>query len=692
MSFARRLRDREKQESDQVKAGIPLPVGKGFRPEIWTDAFHALTNNSPEDRNGYEAGLFLFGRLELARKKFEELGQHIAVFDPGNRALALCSYLNTYLAKALADDAERNQGEHYDIERMLSDRPFGHLEQSGYTLNEALQLFTDGVKFPLRSAVGGATFGVGSPSRPELTHQAAIDNEVLLGRIYDSFESVWQSVQWHGSLLHRRGLEYVVDELSSTNSIERCIDLFRRARRIASTGHEISSFFQRQPLLFKRIPIVEGQTLALRSIDSISAKQRLLVHAIEIQRDSTAALELKRFLAEIHPKLNLSIEKILEIWGLLSIVASQCLERAITSDPGPLSDEIAYMKDVPVFLRSQLVETISACASVSPEQVCRVLDRFTFLVDPHRGHVDKRRRDELWDRPLVRHGDHLALVWQPLVNCEYTRLISKLAKDVKELQEQHAEKGRVFENYVSEVLHGLLTHCSPRIRGHLQMMRARIEPTDFPLGDVDAVLIIGDTALVMECRTLPHVATAYEYWDAENDLLYEKGTQAIRKRDYLRKNPNWLASLAAEEGTSIRQEIKKYVAVVVSNSFMFEGGRSEEPYYLHVDTLSSILSSGGVRFEDWVDGKEVAYFVDYFNGTENPAEAMMCAVAKPAKAEVYRKCLNLIELPLAGLEKNDFYGWVRQWVVKIPEDGQVLELLKRCSFAHLLKEVTAQGG
>lgn len=678
MHFSAKLRERGGRP-DRAALGVSLPASHGFKPSEWTAAYNELADGSMEDRNAFEAGMFLFERMERVRDELRKMSGYVQSFPSDDRVIGLCGFLNTHLIKLVKSHFEHREADVLAIEHSLSARTLGGYPGDKYTVSEALQGMLDGAKHPLRAAIAGAPLGVPTPSSPTIGRDDAIRNEIALGRIYDGFECAWQSVQWSGARLHRRGLEYRFDETDDLHFVESRLDLFRREQRFTRDGLEMLPIVERRFSGAMRVAVPEGDALTVRLVDDLHPDLRRNVIAVQNQRVTTTALEVEPFEEVIHPNFEISISKVLDIWFHLSFIASCCLNQASERSG---QQELALAADARKFPTTRLADAIAQCTELDARRVALVLQRLTFSLGPQRG-----RWDELWDRPLVPSGEHLILVWQPFIGCEYTRLIARLASEVPELQDAHSVKGRYFEKHVAEVLQLAFDRSPVHVRQRAKVLQTRIDPEDKSMGDVDVVLVVGDTAFVMECRAMRNAATSYEYWEVKNELE-EKLPKILRKTNYLRRNSGWLEAIAAKQGHALGEKVRRYVAVVVSNNYMFEGCRDAEPFYVHVDTLLNAVLMGGPRFGDVVEGREVEYMADYFGNFANPADAMLRAIAKPAKAEMYRRCLHPGVFPMPGIgDSEDHSGTVQQWALKFPELGHIRSLLDQCSFASMLREV-----
>ncbi|AZN35145.1 hypothetical protein [Iodobacter ciconiae] len=289
-------------------------------------------------------------------------------------------------------------------------------------------------------------------------------------------------------------------------------------------------------------------------------------------------------------------------------------------------------------------------------------------------------KQTLWQRPLLKQGDGLLLVWLPLIGSHPMHLIAEWAKEAKHLEVINNKRGLGFEVEVATVLSAAIQQSS--FCEDAFVFRSRIEMPDRKIGDIDVILILGDTAFVLECRNLMHPATPHEFWSVAYELN-EKIDQVVRKRNYLFDNPAILSGLIAESPFSqVNRKINKVVGVVVSNSYLFEGVSDVEPYFVHVDTLFNTILTGGPLFGDMGDdGREITLHVDYFKPNVPPSETLIRAIAKPAKAEFYRQCINRMDFPIPAVDQTEPYGIFSKWVFTPPETGALRSMLNKCSFA-----------
>ena len=410
--------------------------------------------------------------------------------------------------------------------------------------------------------------------------------------------------------------------------------------------------------------------LVIRTLGQLSAELQQYCLGLAYQRfsileDNTAGL-LNEKLGTLK---DLTLRQVLDAWLQLGCLAGQSMMQARALPPAS-ADAVGHLASaIPA---NDLKHALQSLLKVNEPQASALLDFFTF----DGTHIEQ----SLWQRPLLRHAAGLLLAWTPLLTSHPMRLLSSWSRETANLEVEHAKRGRVFE---TEVVQGMLAAA---LHGELTTKHFVLGPgikiPDPRIGDIDALLVLDDTAFVLECRSLMHPATDHEFWDAIN-ALRNKTTQAIRKRDYLRTNPLVLSSLIAKSPfASGNRKINRVVALVVSNSFLLEGVNDAEPYFTHVDTLFNTLLCGGALFADiGPDGQEVELQVNFFDSNTKPADALIRAISRPPKAEYYRQCLTVLDAPIPAIDETEPFGMFRQWTFTPPQPGTLGPLLQRCSFA-----------
>jgi hypothetical protein len=330
---------------------------------------------------------------------------------------------------------------------------------------------------------------------------------------------------------------------------------------------------------------------------------------------------------------------------------------------------------------------MSLALEVSPTNAKIILNFLTY----QGGH------QTLWSRPLLVTDDVVLPLWWPLQAGHLMRLVDSWGGAKGSKGAHYSDKGHQYEDLIGDLLHRLSRHRDLSIPFIALGPRLAVKETaedGNEVGDVDAAFIVEKTLFILECRSVGYPAEAYEFWSV-NDALEDKIRQVTRKKNYIAENPEVIASWARKLQINLPIEsIERVVSVVVSNSFLLEGERKVEPYFVHLDTLFNLLLTGRSIFGGGSDEKEqeVEFHVDFRTQAASVADAIVRALQSPAKAEAYKASVVPREVTIPPFDQTDATGFVRSPVAELPSGiDEVESLLSRCSFFPYVSHVTVEG-
>lgn len=672
MSFLHYLQNRNNKE-------LKHPVSFGFSAAKWSDYFREHSDGSKADANIHEFGLFLHQRLEKLRDCLQQLESHCALVTADDVVLRIVRNLNAGCLRAEAEGLEALKNRQtIAIEEIGHGRTIKSGAGTMLTQQEALEGMTDAARHVLRRAMQkDRGYGADDPAAPVWPIEESLLAATHLAQFYEAYERQWQAALWSGCTFTQAGpgRPYILSELDSTVATDSTIDLVRRSNKYhrdftAARTMALSRSTMDEAILCRA---ADGG-LIIRKLGQLSAELQQYCLGLAYQRfsileDNTAGL-LNEKLGTLK---GVTLRKVLDAWLQLGCLACQDMMQARTLPP--TSEDAADHLARPM-RANDLNHALQSLLKVDEPQASVLLDFFTF--------DGKHIEQSLWQRPLLRHAGGLLLAWTPLLTSHPMRLLSNWSRETANLEIEHAKRGRAFEPEVVQAMLAAALHGALATKHFV--LGPGIKIPDPRIGDIDALLVLDDTAFVLECRSVMHPATDHEFWDAIN-ALRNKTTQAIRKRDYLRNNPLVLSSLIAKSPfASSNRKINRVVALVVSNSFLLEGENDAEPYFTHVDTLFNTLLCGGALFGDiGPDGQEVELQVNFFDSKTKPADALIRAISRPPKAEYYRQCLTVLDAPIPAIAETEPFGLFRQWTFTPPQPGTLGALLQRCSFAkHII--------
>ncbi|SFF64253.1 hypothetical protein SAMN05518865_102399 [Duganella sp. CF458] len=667
MSFLEYLRDRNNKE-------LKFPVSMGFCIEKWNDAFHKHSDGGSRDQSLHAFGLFLHRRLEKVRDCLQQLERQTHLLSVAEIGTRLVRQLNDGYLRLQLQGASAFEGkQHVSAEEITYGRPVKNILGARYTLQELLEHLTDSSRHVLRSAMSKRRgFGIAEPSPPVWDAEQALQGAITLAQFYDNFESQWQSALWSNTefQLYDFGYLYHTSEANSALSMQSTIDLSRRALKYHRDVDELRKLKLTEATMDELfLHHDQSGNIEVKRLGDLPERLQQLILSLAIQRIAITEENSLGLMRENHGIVTgLTVWQVYDAWLRLGGLAAQSMLESSRYEPNSSEYNSCVAKTLD---EVTLVRTLALALRIKAEQAQRVIDYFVFG-----GKVEQ----SLWQHPLLRQEKQLLIAWFPLLGSHPMRLVTSWAKETEHLRVVNSKRGRMFEQDVVDALSIASIRCPLQEKPFV--LGPGLNVANTAVGDIDALLIWGDTAFVLECRNVMHPATAHEFWDVEFGLQ-AKVSQAIRKRDHLRDCPSVLRQMIMSSPFSkLLRDIKTVVGVVVSNSYMLEGTREFDPYFVHLDTLFNILLAAGPQFEDFEEGThQTVFHVDSFNKDLQVGDALTRAIAKPAKAEYYRRRLRLEDFPIPGIDQTEPVGVASRWTFSPPEIGTLRKVLSECSFA-----------
>ena len=387
-----------------------------------------------------------------------------------------------------------------------------------------------------------------------------------------------------------------------------------------------------------------------------------------ILQDATLA----NFVQAIHPLVGLHISEIMVIWGELAVMAGQL--HALAQPLATVKDKSKLSTIVESRLsREEIIRTIKQCVVLSSDKVKECIDFLCFTAS---------KGTTLWDRPLLSAGDDVMLLWWPLQGAHHARLLSAWAKSHKKLAVAFDSKGPANEAILAEAIRDAIAKSSHR--DHMRFVGAALNPRHKPDEDIDLLMVIDDTAFVIETASIPAPAEAYEFYETEG-RLDKKAGQCRKQCAALKHDLNQIAEWAGDAG--LRGKVTKVFGLVVTNSYLRDGVYSDDVCYCHWDTLINVLS-GGMYFGLTRGAEEFTLKAPIQAGSgDSVADSVIAALQKSPKTEFYVRCIVPVDYKVKGFDETDIEGYYRALEVDIPPQEMLEQRVRECSFAPTLEEV-----
>ncbi|MFZ6845850.1 hypothetical protein [Undibacterium sp. RuTC16W] len=221
-------------------------------------------------------------------------------------------------------------------------------------------------------------------------------------------------------------------------------------------------------------------------------------------------------------------------------------------------------------------------------------------------------------------------------------------------------------------------------RDHIRFVGSCLRPRLKPDEEIDLLILVGDTAFVIETATIPSPAEAYEFLETEKRLNQKAGQcrdQCTILRQDLAQIDEWL------EDRDPTNPVTQVAGLVITNSYLRDGNYVGDICHCHWETLINIISYGGMHFGVLRNNQEFILKAEIKNvADETIADSILNALRRSPKAEFYAASLTCADMHIKGYDQTDQEGIYRAWKMEFPSPHDLEERLKNCSFGALLVE------
>ncbi|NBV17635.1 MAG: hypothetical protein EBS11_13865 [Janthinobacterium sp.] len=524
----------------------------------------------------------------------------------------------------------------------------------------------------------GGLGNLGGERREEFPLDDTMNQLMALAQHSLSIQRVWNSVVWWRAavVVTPDGRSYVVDERDSDLVSRATVDLARRPALMArafENSQGANSVTPNNNVLIPYIRLCDGR-LTLQALPAFLVPEEEREVLLEARRSHGILQDatLGNFIQEIHPQVGLCVSEIMVIWGELATIAGQLHTLAqsldILADKKKLSMIVASR-----ISKHELINTLRECVVLSSDKLRECIDFLCFT---------SAKGVTLWDKPLLSAGDDVMLLWWPLQGVHHARLLSAWAKNHKKLAIAFDSKGPANEAILAEAIRSAIVKSLHQ--SHMHFVGMALSPRHKPDEDIDLLIVIDDTAFVIETASIPSPAEAYEFHETEA-RLEKKAGQCRKQCIALKHDLNQIAEWANDE--SLRGKVTRVFGLVVTNSYLRDGLYSDDICYCHWDTLINVIS-GAMYFGLTRGVEDFTLMAPIQIGSHgNVADGVIAALRKSPKAEFFARCIVSVDYRVKGFDDTDVEGYYRALEMDFPPQEMLEKRLRECSFAATLEEV-----
>lgn len=420
-------------------------------------------------------------------------------------------------------------------------------------IDELLAALLDGLEWVLRCTM--------KPTHAPVFFPPLAQRALVQGSLMHALQAAWLDCVVHG-FLPEVGLTNIVLKSPDTIDYQRAVSVTRRRNIERAQLTEAMLLWRNESSEAKRqrcgISLVESVSgegrIRLTMGSSTSTLDRcamaLLQH--ELLREADHAGYLTRSL----PLLGgVQLEQLVLAWRVV-----QSLACAIVLRPYPQGAVVSATEfRSPSIAADDLIDGVSVALSVTKSTAEALINALTFHAYDF---------ETVWTQPLIRSGnDYLVIAG------------SAVAPQLQQVYEgwivggglSLADKGLPYEASARALLRTWAG--SGPLAGHFWMPSMPVSFHDAKTGkthDVDGLLVIGGTAVLLEIKCVIWPESAHQYANYRTQVL--TGIDQLRERlEAIQRHPNGLVSQWPNDGTTRPAAINRVIGCVVTSSYIYSG-------------------------------------------------------------------------------------------------------------------------
>lgn len=351
-----------------------------------------------------------------------------------------------------------------------------------------------------------------------------------------------------------------------------------------------------------------------------------------------------------------TLNQIILGWQLL-----QSLSVVIFDSFKPIeSDDIKRLLDfAPRISRRALRGTFARALSIDHQQAELLINVFIF---------DPVRSQEVWFQPLVPQQDDLCLVIPCIHSVHLQRIVEGwMRQGGLDLE----RRGPEFEKFCREALAVSLKE-SP-IKQSIQLLdkSVRFKPTTEPDEEVDIVIIVANTVLLVEAKCILWPDDSLQFANYR-DTVEGAVKQIVRKRDVVERNYKGFSERLKQLGYSAPEQCS-LVCCVLTNSAVFSGFPIDGVPIVDLSILGMFFKNEHIKAEERQAGKSVQkHTISFYTDAKDAGDVLERYLADPPQLADTRKYVRKreLEFPVDSPEFGKFLQELYSVQINIDEMRQ----------------------
>ncbi|WP_147330403.1 MULTISPECIES: hypothetical protein [unclassified Duganella] len=642
---------------------IAGPNQKNYDQALWKTAL--TTASDEEDKRVITAGLFFDSLLSFIRseKNFAEL---ISKPEVVIRAVVAISVLN-FKSVMQATEIERKPGEKAVLQvSSILEKKLTLGNGQKFHPDEILSGLGDGMKHILRELLSRT----GDPSVPD-GEELSVEQVNLIAAELNNATNYQCAVEyWHDCLSNKFGVEATEGGVAVTpKDVElekaRSISIYRRNKISMNDGLLFQRHWKTWPLALKkelmRIPLVE-KVYGNEEISKIDVGFKN--STIENGAISVGAVEMikagcyGKLLREELPNFsNITLDIVIDGWRLLQSLALLMAKNLKPIRENNVGDFLRY---APTISKNVLTSMFAKSLNISQEKASHVLDVFVF---------GKGNSYDTWSQPLIPVGENFCLALPCIHSISLLRVVEGwMRRGGLDLD----RRGKEFEAYCIDELDGHIKK-SP-IKNDVQLVKKSVNFhfKDNRSEEVDIVLVIADTLLVIEAKCILWPDDSLQFANYRDTV--EKATvQISRKARAIGDNLGEALQQLGKMGCNVPLN-PKIVPCVLTNSAVYSGFKFNGVAVVDLPILNAFFSNSHTKYGKLLGNKVVSTNkISFFEDAKNAGEVIESYLGAPPQLTDLK--IDTIERRIEFPIRNESFGAIFHDIFSVEVDVDRMEKL-----------------
>jgi hypothetical protein len=568
------------------KGKILYPTQKKFTLSYWSECFNSYSETDNDDKRLFEAGQWVFNKLELIREKIatpyfsplikEEAIQ--AIFGFVNRDCAIL--LNVQEKEIIPNDTVLTLG-------VLNKKRKFEGALTELSSADKFESTIEAIKYPLLQTYHSANFS----NKKSRTHD---DKKILnsfskalnYGQYYLFIEIIWGDCLWSGYSIESKEKYDLVKPPDDDNSKLKAIAQYRLdSIKLESNMHLLKTWKNELPEEIKKqlidIVVVDNIIRSGKSKKYILGKYKYDKNSPPfslIAELEACELYFYKLLDESLPNLKeVTLRQLFRVWHLLFSLAE------ILKDRLPKDTSVLTINKLKLFStqikKKELINIIADALNVNTKIAYKVIDLFLF---------NGKNEEEVWTTPFYEYQDKLYFAFGTLL---FPNLLRSLENWIKKSGFDLSERGILFEEYVR-------TELADSINESSIIKNAGVHPKALIISsgnideEIDLVFWLGNKVIIGELKCILFLTSPLEHYRYHRRLT-EAATQIKRKTEAVNKNKKEFLNILSFDNNTDDTKIE-IIPIIITNLLFGSGKIVEDIPVIDLLLLNRYLSEGNM--------------------------------------------------------------------------------------------------